>query len=75
MTRPTTRNNHARIIHRDLKLANLMVNQRGDLKVSDFGISRSLERFGEYVDDGSAPQWHPGFHEPAATRRRTRDSA
>ena len=32
----------ARIIHRDLKPANLMVNQRSDLKVSDFGIARSL---------------------------------
>jgi serine/threonine protein kinase/Tfp pilus assembly protein PilF len=34
--------NHAKIIHRDLKPANLMVNQRSDLKVSDFGIARSL---------------------------------
>ena len=34
--------NHAKVIHRDLKPGNLMVSQRGDLKVSDFGIARSL---------------------------------
>jgi serine/threonine protein kinase/Tfp pilus assembly protein PilF len=34
--------NHAKIIHCDLKPANLMVNQRGDLKVADFGIARGL---------------------------------
>ncbi|HEX4708545.1 MAG TPA: serine/threonine-protein kinase, partial [Candidatus Udaeobacter sp.] len=32
----------AKIIHSDLKPANLMVNQHGDLKVADFGIARSL---------------------------------
>jgi serine/threonine protein kinase/Tfp pilus assembly protein PilF len=34
--------NRARVIHLDLKPANLMVNKRGDLKVADFGIARSL---------------------------------
>src|SRR5438876_945338 len=34
--------NHAKVIHCDLKPSNLMVNKRGDLKVSDFGIARSL---------------------------------
>jgi serine/threonine protein kinase/Tfp pilus assembly protein PilF len=32
----------ANVIHCDLKPANLMVNQRDDLKITDFGIARSL---------------------------------
>src|SRR6266478_2450495 len=34
--------NRRNVIHCDLKPANLMVNQRGNLKISDFGIARSL---------------------------------
>jgi eukaryotic-like serine/threonine-protein kinase len=34
--------NYAHVIHRDVKPSNLMVSQRGELKVSDFGVARSL---------------------------------
>jgi serine/threonine protein kinase/Tfp pilus assembly protein PilF len=34
--------NRAKVIHRDLKPSNLMVNKCSDLKITDFGIARSI---------------------------------
>ena len=33
----------AKVVHRDLKPANVMLNRRGEVKISDFGISSQLE--------------------------------
>lgn len=41
---------HSRfILHRDIKLSNLLYNHRGELRVADFGLARRVG--GEYIGD------------------------
>ena len=52
-----------------------MVNQRGDLKVADFGIARSLSDSVSMLTVEARHERHTGLYESAATQRRPRHAS
>lgn len=46
------------LVHRDIKPANLLINLKGEPKITDFGISAGLENSMAMVSDGIS-LFHP----------------
>ena len=46
---------NARVIHRDIKLQNFMLDQNGDIVIIDFGLSNSLDEKGFLTTQCGSP--------------------
>ncbi|XP_062919046.1 mitogen-activated protein kinase 7 isoform X2 [Mobula hypostoma] len=58
----------ARVVHRDLKPGNLLVNENCELKIGDFGMARALRRGGSSSSSSTASSQQPFLTEYVATR-------
>lgn len=52
------------IVHRDLKLENVLVSRQGDCRISDFGLSKQIDTPGRHTACGS-----PAFVAPEVAKR------
>ena len=60
-----------RILHRDLKGANILYNSHGDFKIADFGLSRTISTFAMATTQGKGT---PGFNAPEVLQPTNGDS-
>ena len=66
------------VLHRDLKMSNLLYSDRGVLKLCDFGLARTVkqnhgtevEQEGEPVDPSKPPPLVPQARPPGVARQR-----
>ncbi len=49
---------YVRILHRDIKGANLLINNSGELKITDFGLARPIEEQRVHYTPGVVTRWY-----------------